>query len=199
MDNPIKQKNGSLRQKLLILYHQDGILDLVVGSCLALLTLVMAFDHGAFIGLIGIPAIFYIPLKDQIALPRLGLIRFEKPSKTRYWLTLIALIGVVTLLIFIVIFVLLPNPGDSIKELISQYEILIFALLLSGFLSLGSLLMHNQRFLLYAALSLAFLGLAAWLKLRMWIPVAGCAALILSVGSVKLIRFQHEFPKQNCE
>ena len=78
MNNQTNPKKSELRSKLLLLYHQDGILDLVVGTCLLLLTLVMAFDQGAFIGLIGIPAIFYIPFKDQIALPRIGLIRFEK-------------------------------------------------------------------------------------------------------------------------
>ncbi len=96
MNNKNSLNKSDLRRRLLLLYHQDGILDLVVGSCLALLTLVMAFEQTAFIGLIGIPAIFYIPFKDQIALPRIGLIRFNKPSKNRARLSLVAVIGAIT-------------------------------------------------------------------------------------------------------
>ena len=199
MNNQTNPKKSELRSKLLLLYHQDGILDLVVGTCLLLLTLVMAFDQGAFIGLIGIPAIFYIPLKDQIALPRIGLIRFDKPSQTRARLTLITIFGAITLLIFVVIFVLLPDSGGGLKAIIAQNEILIFAMLLAGTLFLIGALMHNQRFLLYAAISLAFIGLAVWQGLRLWLPVAGTALILLVTGSSLLIRFRHQFPKQDRE
>ncbi|QRN84504.1 hypothetical protein JR338_13035 (plasmid) [Chloroflexota bacterium] len=199
MNNKNNLNKSDLRRRLLLLYHQDGILDLVVGSCLALLTLVMAFDQGAFIGLIGIPAIFYIPFKDQIALPRIGLIRFDKPSKNQARLTLVAIFGVIALFAFVLIFILLPESGGSIRTLLAQNEILIFALLLAGVLFLIGLLMHNQRFLLYAVISLAFIGLAAWQGLRMWIPVAGCALIILVTGTGLLIRFRHQFPKQDGE
>ncbi len=199
MNYQSKLNKSDLRRRLLLFYHQDGILDLVVGSCLALLTLLMAFEQTAFIGLIGIPAIYYIPFKDQIALPRIGLIQFNQPSKNWTRLTLIAIIGAITLLAFVLVFILLPETGSAIRTLLAQNEILIFALLLPGVLFLIGLLMHNQRFLLYAVISLAFVGLAAWQGLRMWIPVAGCALIILATGTSLLIRFRHQFPKQDGE
>lgn len=199
MNNKNSLNKSDLRRRLLLLYHQDGILDLVVGSCLTLLTLVMAFEQTAFIGLIGIPAIFYIPLKDQIALPRIGLIRFNKPSKNRARLSLVAVIGAITLPAFVLVSILLPESGGAIGTLLAQNEILIFALLLAGVLFLIGLLMHNQRFLLYAVISQAFVGLASWQGLRMWIPVAGSALILIATGTGLLIRFRHQFPKQDGE
>ncbi len=81
----------------------------------------------------------------------------------------------------------------------AQNEILIFALLLPGVLFLIGLLMHNQRFLLYAVISQAFVGLASWQGLRMWIPVAGSALILIATGTGLLIRFRHQFPKQDGE
>ncbi len=78
-----RDRSGGLRRKLFMLYHGDGLLDLAAGMTVLLLAAVFAFDAPAFIGLIGIPLILYIPLKDSLAVPRMGLIRFESGEISR--------------------------------------------------------------------------------------------------------------------
>lgn len=198
MENPNIPKNNNLRRKLLTLYHQDGILDLVAGICLVLLALVMAFEQTAFIGMIGIPAIFYIPLKNQISIPRMGLIRFESPKKSRHLLTIITLLGV-TLLILFVLGATLLSGSDAVREMIWQNEILIFALLLAGFLFIVGAFMKNQRFMFYALTSIILIALSQVFDLRLWIPVAGSAFIMVLFGAILLIQFRRHYPIPNRE
>ena len=77
MNNQSNQPSGKLKQTLLMIYHNDGIMDIVAGLSLWLLALVMLFDSALFIWMVGLPIVFYIPIKQQISIPRMGLIQFE--------------------------------------------------------------------------------------------------------------------------
>jgi len=199
MKNQNNLKSSSLRKRLRILYHQDGILDLVMGSCLVLLTLVMAFNQPAFIGLIGIPAIFYFPLKNQITVPRMGLIRFESVEKTRSRLGIITLLGIALFAIFVLGFILLADSAESLRNLIWQNEILIFALLVAGLLFTLGALMKNKRFLIYAVISLLLTAVTQLLATRLWLAVAGTALILISTGIYKLVQFHRHYPTPASE
>jgi hypothetical protein len=158
----------------------------------------MAFEQTAFIGLIGIPAIFYIPLKNQISVPRMGLIRFDSPKKSRHLLTIITLLGIALLVLFVLGYTLLSG-SEAVRELIWQNEILIFAVLLAGFLFVIGTLMKNKRFMVYAILSLILVALTQLLDLRLWISVAGLALIMILVGTILLIQFRRQYPAPESE
>jgi hypothetical protein len=158
----------------------------------------MAFEQTAFIGLIGIPAIFYIPLKNQISIPRMGLIRFDPPKKSRHLLTIITLLGV-TLLILFVLGTTFLSGSEAVQEMIWQNEILIFAALVAGFLFIIGVLMKNQRFMVYAVVSLLLVALSRLLSIRLWASVAGLALLMILVGATLLIRFRRQYPTPDGE
>jgi hypothetical protein len=199
MNNQNNPKKSNLRRKLLLLYHQDGILDLIIGSCLVLLTLVMAFEQPAFIGLIGIPAIFYFPLKNQITIPRMGLIRFESKKEKRTRLIVTTLLGVALLIIFVLGFIPLANSADSIRNLIRQNEILLFALLVAGSLFTIGALMMSKRFMIYAVISFFLTVWTQLLGVKLWLAVAVTALILICNSAYMLIRFHHQFPKQDSE
>jgi hypothetical protein len=198
MKNSNIPNNSKLRRRLLALYHQDGILDLVVSLCLALLALVMGFEQTAFIGLIGIPAIFYIPLKNQISVPRIGLIRFESPKKSRHLLRIIALLGLALLILFVLAYTLLSGSGAAL-EMIWRNDILIFAALLAAFLFIMGALLKNKRFMIYAVVSLFLVALSQLLSFRLWISVAGLALIMFLAGATLFIRFRRQYPAPDGE
>ena len=192
-------KNSRLKQKLLTLYHNDGILDLVVGSTLLLLTLVMHFDQIVFIGLIGIPIIFYIPLKQQITIPRIGLIRFTSKSKVNRVLLVTLLIGSLFFIAVAVLIYLMKANLFNLRAFLANYELLLFGLLLGGVLFLAGALLNNKRFCIYTIASIVFMGLIYLLQWRLWIAVGSLALIIISTGVFHLVRFLRTYSLQGVD
>jgi len=194
MNDKKMSKSKNLRTKLLMVYHEDGILDLVVGISVLMLAGVMGFDFPALIGLIGIPLTLYIPIKDSVSIPRIGYIRFETEQDTRKRLLTLLLIG---LGIFTVILLLGPLQSwldPEFSTLLWRYDVVIFAVLLTGVLFAINQVLNNSRFLIYALLSLSF-GLAAYfIGFRVWIATFAVGLIMETLGTVKLIKFLKKYP-----
>lgn len=195
--NSVKSK--SLRQKLLMVYHDDGILDMAVGITVLLLAVVMAFEATAFIGLIGIPIVFYVPLKERLSIPRIGVIRFEAEDVSRKRMVFLVLSGLGTFLVFSLLFLLRTKATPELVEILRNNLVLIFALLLGGTLFAAGRILNNVRFLVYALLSLGLVLGAYFLSLRMWVPVTSMGLLMESVGIYKLTNFLREYPLEGGE
>jgi hypothetical protein len=194
MKNNNLSKPKKLRQKLLMIYHEDGILDLVVGVSVLMLAGVMGFDLPALIGLIGIPLTFYIPLKDRVTIPRIGFIQFEAEKATRKRLISLLLIGLAA---FVVLALLGPIQNwisSSFTEMIRNNDVLIFAVILSGILFAGGQILNNSRFRIYALLSLVLVIAACFIEFRVWIPVFVVGLTMEALGLAKLINFQKTYP-----
>ena len=73
MKNTNLTKPTRIKQKLFLIFHGDGIMDLVSGLTILLLSAVMAFESGGFIGMIGIP--YQNGMKMQI------LLKTQQPSQ----------------------------------------------------------------------------------------------------------------------
>jgi hypothetical protein len=190
--NPFKPKG--MKQKMLLIFHNDGVLDLVSGIALLLLTVVFAFDSGAFIGLIAIPLVFYIPLKEKISIPRMGLVRFESETKTRQKLILVLMIGVFFLLGFVFLFFLIGDRSNSVLEFLWTQEIIIFGLLLGFALLAVARFMNNRRFYFYALLAILLMLVARFTGLKVWIALLILASVIETFGVYYLVRFTQAYP-----
>jgi hypothetical protein len=194
MKNDNLSKPKKLRQKLLMIYHEDGILDLVVGISILMLAGVMRFNFVALIGLIGIPLIFYIPLKDRVTIPRIGFIQFEAEKTTRRRLISLLLIGLAA---FIVLALLGPIQNwlsSSFTEIVRNNDVLIFAVILAGILFACGQILNNSRFRIYAPLSLALVIAAYLIGFRVWIPVLSVGLTMNALGLAKLINFLNKYP-----
>ena len=176
-----------------MIYHEDGILDLVVGLTILLLAVEMAFDLG-IIALIGIPIIFYIPIKERVAFPRIGLIRFNAETDTRKTLIFLFLFGGAIFLVFAFFLLFGINSKTSFLETIQNYEIPIFASLFGGTLWAAGFFLRNRRFLVYAIIGVILIGSAYILELRMWIPVTLVGITIEGVALNHLINFHKRYP-----
>jgi hypothetical protein len=194
MNNYKKNKTSRLRQNMLMIYHDDGLLDLVVGFAVIMLSVVMAFEAVAFIGLIGIPLILYIPIKDRVSIPRMGRIRFEPLDVSRRKLFAFLFLGLAALLFFLFLSLIRIQPGSGLATIIRSNQVLVFALLLGGSLFAASYFLNNRRFAVYSILSLVLvLGLNV-LDLRIWSAVLGVGLLMEAVGIYQLVGFLRDYP-----
>lgn len=192
-------KASSLERKLYLVYHQDGLLDIIVGLALLVFASVMLSKVTAFIGLIGIPSILYLPLKNQISVPRLGYIRFKPEQEQRQRLWLVLLMGV-ALLIGVGVFS--ATSGDlptGLRSVIQSNVPLLFGAVLGSALTGVAFTLKNPRFYLYGALGLALVWIAHFIDIQLGIPVALLAVTIELVGIMTLIRFVQKYPLKNGE
>ena len=199
MERPNFSKSKNLREKLLMVYHDDGILDMVVGASVLMLAGVIAFDSVVFIGLIGIPIILYIPFKEQISIPRVGLIRFEAQDVSRRRMVLFLLSGLGTFVAFFLLSLLRNSASSGLRELFDNNLVVIFALLLGGALFAAGRILNNARFGVYALLSLGLVLGAYFAGLRVWAPIFLVGLLMEAIGLYKLVNFLRTYPLEAGE
>lgn len=199
MRNQEKSKSKGLRQKLLMIYHDDGILDIAVGVTILMLSAVMATEGVVFIGLIGIPIVLYIPIKENVSIPRIGMIRFEAEEVTRKKLFGFLYLGIGAFLTFVILALVRINPSSGIIEMIGNNEIIIFASLLSGTLYVAGRILNNARFSIYALLSLGLVLGLYFIGQRVWPAVAFVGIFMEALGIYKLMGFLREYPLEAGE
>lgn len=186
------QRSAQLERRLYTLYHGDGILDLVIGIILLLFGTVILTGQFAFIGMIGIPAVFYFPLKQRFAVPRIGYIRFEPEAQGRQRLFVWMGIG---LALFVVVAALMPLAGDLRGSMAEQDFKLLFGAGVGLALFAAGLVLKNNRFTAYAlvqallALGARFIGYPTAISVLM----TGLTAAVY--GFVILRRFLALYPQ----
>jgi len=200
MNNHKKSKSKSLRQKMLMVYHDDGILDIVVGVTILMLTAVMAFEKVAFIGLIGIPLVLYIPIKENISIPRIGVVRFRSQDVTRKKLIGFLYLGLAVLLTSLIWVFVGMDSLHELVEVLGNNLVLFFIVILGGTLFAVGLGMNNLRFVVYALLSVILVpSLYYYVGLRVWIAVLITGLLMEAVGIYKLVGFLRANPMEREE
>ena len=194
MNKQKMSKSKGLMQKLYLAYHQDGILDLVIGVILLLFAAVMLYDQVVFIGTIGIPAILYFPLKQRITYPRLGYIRFDpEEEQQRKYVVLLAL-GVVTFVGLVVFNFLVGDLPEDMLNVLRTNDILILGILLGLFLGGVAAFLKNRRFYLYAGIAVLLVWSAHFLGFRAGIAVTVLGAAVEATGVYVLQRFLKKYP-----
>lgn len=194
MNNKILSKTKNLRTKLLMIYHEDGILDLIVGISVLILAGVMGFNFPAFIGLVGVPLTLYIPIKDSVSIPRIGYIRFEAEKDNRKRLLAFLLVGLAAFAVIVLLGPLQSWIDPEFNALLWRSDVVIFAFLLAGILFAINQVLKNPRFFIYALLSLTFVLAAYLIGLRIWIATVVVGLIMETFGAVKLIKFLKKYP-----
>ena len=68
-----------LEQKTYLQYHEDGLIDLIMGLSTIGFAFSMAIDSTVFFIFTCIPGLFFKPLKNKITFPRIGYVNFDTP------------------------------------------------------------------------------------------------------------------------
>lgn len=188
-----------LRKKLYLSYHQDGLIDIIIGATILGFGLQIATENSAFLFLTWIWAILYTPLKNRITVPRLGYVRFEEERKTAMRLGLMVIIGVLVLAMFTGLFLFLRADSlpQTLSDWLKQYYMLVLGIFMAipliGIAFWGGI----NRLVIYAGLIIVviFGGIQLGIDPPVYMIALGC--LILLSGLWILFRFLKQYPIAN--
>lgn len=193
---------NALKQKAYTTYHQDGILDLVFAVILLGFGTFMLTDNVAFLAIGVLIAALYIPMKQQLTVPRFGFVRFEseKKSLTKAWI----LMGVGVLVLLIVFFARYfigdTSSSPEMQAWTQQYHMVPLAGFLFGIPALAAFLYFKlPRFLLYGVLTVVLPALGGWMNIETYIPILALGGLVLLISFIIMSRFRKKYPILNEE
>jgi hypothetical protein len=188
-----EQDFKKLQQRTYQSYHQDGLIDIIIGLAIIGYGLMLAFDSSVFIFMGWMPIIFYMPLKNRLTVPRIGYVKFTS-SNTKIGIAAAIVLLVILLGIFIFLVAGPNNISPQLSTWLSQY----YLLLLGGISALcfagAALLTRITRFYIYALLILFTFSAGTWLGIQPPIIVIATGALIELVGVWLLVRFLRNYP-----
>jgi hypothetical protein len=190
----------TLKRKVYLAYHQDGILDLVAGSVVLGFGLNMLTGNIAFLMAGWLAMLMYVFLKNRITVPRFGYVRFDSHKKVlmQSWIS----VGIGMLVVFLIFVANIflsnrPAPPDM-QAWIQRYHMVPLSAMLFGLPALvAAIFLGLKRFYLYALLAAGLPALGAWLNIETYIPIVTTGLIILAFGAMLLVNFLKNNPLNN--
>jgi hypothetical protein len=188
-----EQDFKKLQQRTYQSYHQDGLIDMIIGWSMIGFGLNMALDNSAFLFFAWLPIIFYVPFKNRITVPRIGYVKFTASNRIVIGAVLA---GLLVLLLGLFVF-FLAGP-DLIPTQINFWLRQNYMLLLGSIAALcfagAALLTSITRLYAYAIIIVAIFAGGTWLDINPPIFVIATGLLIEAVGIWMLVRFLRKYP-----
>lgn len=185
----------TLKRKVYLAYHQDGILDLTTAVVLLGFGTFMLTGSVVFLTMGAIFATLYTLLKNRITIPRFGYVRFEPQEKTvvQYWFLLG--LGVLVLVAFLAGNIFQSNNSPEAQALAQQYHMVPLSAMLFGLPALAAAaFLGLKRFYLYTLLAVGLPALGGWLNIETYIPILAIGFVMLAVGIGLLSSFLKKYP-----
>ena len=191
-----KQVFDRLRRRAYLEYHQDGVLDILIGLCVIGFGLNMLTDSSALSLLSWMPIIFYVPLKNRITVPRFGFARFDSDRSRSVRVSMGILSGVLMLGLLIGVYVF--TVGDKMPPAFDVFLQKYHMLVLGGLASLAfvgvAAVTGLKRLYAYAALMLTLIIVGIEFGIRTPYYVIAIGSIMLLTGLWLLIRFLQNHP-----
>lgn len=194
MTQDIKFKE--LRQKTYLAYHQDGLIDVLVGLGIIGFGLNMATENSALLILSWIPFILYGPLKKYITVPRLGYVKFDSERTNSIKLTVSFLVGLTSLALMVgmIVFLRSDDLSANAAALLKKYHMLLLGTFVAAAFVIGGLLSGIKRFYVQAALAELILisGIELGLQPPTYVLIWGGVTFL--IGIWLLVQFLWQYP-----
>jgi hypothetical protein len=187
-----------LERKAYLAYHQDGLVDIIIGLCLLGFAFSMAIDRPSIFG--WIPVLFYLPLKNRITVPRVGYVRFRAQRRTAaIWVIALLVVGI-AMMFGLGVFILL-NPSiipPQVGAWLKQYFMLVLGVIGSVVFLAAGAWTGLKRLYVYGGLTLGIATVGNWLGISHPLYVSLLGALILGTGLWMLARFLGRYPVEEA-
>jgi len=187
----------SLRRKVYLTYHKDGVLDLVAGTVITGFGINMLTGNIVFLMAGWFAMMMYVFLKNRITVPRFGYVRFESEKSSFRKGLLSVVIGVLVVFFFFALnfFVSKQPVSPEIQAWIKRYHMVPLSTMIFGLPALvGAMYFGQKRFYLYALLASGLPLLGAWLNIETYIPILTTGLVILVFGIILLTSFLKKYP-----
>ena len=188
---------NSLKQKVFLAYHQDGIIDLVAGTVIFGFGLNMLTGNIVFLMVGWMAMMLYVLIKQRITVPRFGFVRFESKERIASKGMVSLGIGVLVLFFFVSLKFFIDRQPSSpeMQAWIQRYHMVPLSGLLFGLPALVAALYFGlKRFYLYALLAVGLPALGAWIAIETYVPIVTTGLIVLAFGVVLLTAFLKKYP-----
>lgn len=194
----MKQDNAfkKLEKKAYLNYHEDGLVDVIMGTCCLGFALFLATGNIVFNMFSWMPVLFFKPLKNKITFPRIGYVNFQtrqgRPAR-------VMLLGVVTVLlgVFVLGTFFFLNTGrvdPAFRQWVGEHFMLLFGLLFAAILAAAAAVSGIRRLYIYAAIGAVFFVTSFLLQLLEFFALLALGTVIFTSGIVRVVRFIRKYP-----
>ena len=176
-------------------YHQDGLIDIIIGISLLFFTICMLtelFWMGGIIVPILLP--IYIGAKQKFTIPRIGYVKFGPKGKTRGFLVIGIIMAVAFLGLIVGMFALVPNIRDSVIPFLVAYYNLIIAGIGAALTLMMAISAGIKRFYIYSAAILVVFSVAQIFNINLLYSTITISLLFLVLGVMTLVQFIQKNP-----
>ena len=187
-----------IERRAYLSYHGDGLVDILVGLCLFIVSLYAYVEMVWLAGsMVAVMTPMYMAMKKRYTFPRLGQVTFSKSRKGRSKNTYLFLIGMnVVFLLFGFLF-WSAFSGDTQPQwmhlMIENYAI-VFGVVGAALWAAVSYITELTRFKRYAAATLGVLGSASFIPTPFIAHVLLLSAIITVSGYLEFQSFKREYP-----
>ena len=183
----------ALTRRAYLAYHQDGIIDLMIGWMAFSFGVCLALEAPFIAPLTWLPLLAYIPIKNALTVPRLGYGQFEPENGQIGRKRLDAILAVLlSVLILAIAGLVLAVPNEMAA--LGEDGILIYAAMVTLLLLIAGLLSGIRRLIAYGLLCILLATACALASLPDTLMFIALGLVIMFVGVILLARFLHKFP-----
>lgn len=186
-----------LRRKAYLAYHQDGIVDILIGATVIGLGLWRITANIIFTSLTWLSFSLYVGLKRTITIPRFGFVRFDDAQRKVQASLLMGLLILLLLSVAGLFFFAQPDRlPPSLVMFMRKFHEFVFGGVGALSLVIFGLLFGIRRVSGYGI----FMLLALWIAIQLGWPggltLVAIGSVILLVGLAYLVRFIRTYPFQ---
>jgi hypothetical protein len=185
-----------LSQKVYLSYHQDGLIDILLGIGVLGFGLMILTGSFVFNMLSWMPILFYVPLKNRITVPRFGYVQFTSERVKKQRLLIAIAVGLVffTFGLGLYVFANFDDMPPMMDILFGFDGMMVIAVLFVSMMIIAGLITRLNRLFIYALLTpLMLLGGQA-LGIEPELRVVFLGTIILLIGIIYLLRFLRAYP-----
>jgi hypothetical protein len=189
-----------IERKTYMSYHQDGLIDLLIG-CGVLFAILCFFSEmiwlsGAFV-ILAVPLYTYV--KQKITDPRIGRVKFGQKGQHKTLFILLILIGNIFLLFFLGLFLYRNSIPLWITENLTTYPSFIIGGIACILTLLTALISGIKRFYFYGATILISFVIGHIISIDLLLSSAIVGILFLLTGILKIVDFIRRYPRAEGE
>ena len=186
-----------LKQRAYLAYHQDGIIDLMIGVAILGFGLWIWLDQPIFALFAFFCFGFYIQLKNAITIPRFGYVRFREAKRESGLIVGIG-IGIVLLALVVGLLFLLGSDRIGLAPLtfLRKFHVYVMSSIGAVIMAIFGLWSGIRRLIAYALFLIAVLGITYLQELDGSVPLLLTGSLLMSIGLILLTRFVRENPSE---
>ena len=195
-----KSSINQLKRKAYLDFHQDGIIDILLGATILGFAFMIMLDNIIFSSLSWLSFTLYTSFKNAITIPRFGYVQFREENKK----TGLALgLGIGLLILVLVLGILFILGPDRLPLAPLTFLRKFHVYLMSG---IGAILMvifglgtGIKRLLAYGLGFLTAIAVSFLLEIRGELTLMAAGGVILLIGLVLMFRFIRRYPAQPVE